>query len=439
MKKRPLEGIRVVDLAMIWAGAATTQYLGVMGAEVIKIEAGRRPDTTRGNWPPAPTTAYADDDPGRDPWNRTGHYQERNRNKYSLVLDLTTPEGQQAVKKLVQLSDIVAENFRVGVMDRLGLGYEELRRLKPDIIMISMSSQGVTGPERTYGSFGNILEQTGGLAAITGYPGDTPRSLGIQFPDPLTAGISPGLIIAALRHRNRTGKGMHIDLSQRELATYAIGEVFLDYVMNGRVWGTIGNQDPYVAPQGCYPCRGEERWVAISVRNDVQWQALCKAIGQPELANDPRFATVQQRRAQHDALDRIIGQWTSTQDNRQVMDALQKLGISAGAVLDGRDFVEDPHLTSRGFWETVDQGGAGIRRHMRPPYGFTRIPLATRFRAPTFGEHNRLVLKEYLGYSEQELDALEKQRVLEYKPHWAAQLKGERQGPGDAGENAKAI
>jgi benzylsuccinate CoA-transferase BbsF subunit len=423
MKKLPLAGIRVVDLAMIWAGAATTQYLGVMGAEVIKIEAGRRPDTTRGGWPPTPTMAYADNDPGPDPWNRTGHYLERNKNKYSLVLDLTTPVGQEAVRKLVQISDIVAENFRVGVMDRLGLGYQELRRLKPDIIMISMSSQGVTGPERTYGSFGNILEQTGGIAAITGYPGGTPRSLGIQFPDPLTAGISPGLIIAALRYRNRTGKGMHIDISQRELATYTIGEVFLDYVMNGREWGTIGNQDPYAAPQGCYPCLGEERWVAISVQSEAQWQALCKAMGQPELAGDPRFATVQQRRAQHDDLDRIIGQWTSTQDNRQVMNALQKLGISAGAVLDGRDFVEDPHLASRGFWETVDQGGAGVRCHMRPPYGFTRIPLATRLRAPTFGEHNRFVLKEYLGYSDQELDVLEKQRVLEYKPHWAAQLE----------------
>lgn len=423
MKKLPLQGVRVVDLAMIWAGASTTQYLAVMGAEVIKVEAGRRPDTTRGNWPPTPTMAYADDDPGTDPWNRTGHYLERNKNKYSLVLDLTTPEGREAVQKLVQLSDIVAENFRVGVMDRLGLGYEELRRLKPDIIMISMSSQGVTGPERTYGSFGNILEQTGGIASITGYPGGTPRSLGIQFPDPLTAGISPGLIISALRYRNRTGKGMHIDVSQRELATYTIGDVFLDYVMNGRVWGTIGNRDPYAAPQGCYPCLGEERWVAIAVQNDKQWQALCKAMGQPELARAPRFATAQQRRAQHDRLDRIIGQWTSTQDNRQVMNALQKLGISAGAVLDGRDFVEDPHLVSRGFWETVDQGSAGMRRHMRPAYGFTRIPLATRFRAPTFGEHNRFVLKEYLGYSDQELDALEKQRVLDHKPHWAAQLE----------------
>jgi benzylsuccinate CoA-transferase BbsF subunit len=207
------------------------------------------------------------------------------------------------------------------------------------------------------------------------------------------------------------------------LSTYTIGDVFLDYVMNGRAWGTIGNRDPHIAPQGCYPCKGEDRWIAISIRNEVHWQALCKAMDQPKLASDPRFDTAERRRAQHDALDQIIGQWTSTQDNRQVMDALQKLGISAGAVLDGRDFVEDPHLVSRGFWETVDQGKAGMRRHMRPPYGFTRIPLSTRLRAPAFGEHSRFILKEYLGYSDQELDALEKQRVLEYKPHWAAQFK----------------
>ncbi|MBI2873156.1 MAG: CoA transferase [Chloroflexi bacterium] len=416
--------MRVLDLGMVWAGAMASKFLADLGAEVVKVEGGSHPDSTRGSWPPTARIVYADDDPGTDPWNRTSLYLERNRNKLSLVVDLRDQRGVQVVKALAKVCDVVVENFRAGVVDRLGIGYDSLRQMRPDIIMISMSSQGMTGPEKSYGSFGNNLEQSGGLASFTGYRGGDPLSLGVQFPDPLAGGIAPGLVMAALRYRRHTGKGLYIDLSQRELTTYSIGEAFMDYSMNRRIWEPMGNRDRYAAPQGCYRCRGDDRWLAITVQTDEQWAALCRVIGRLELAADPRYASAEGRQAHHDELDRLIGDWAATQDAHHAMQVLQQEGVPAGAALDGKNVLEDPHLVARDFWERVQQRSGGVRRHMRPPFLLSRTPAVTRSPAPRFGEHNRLILGELLGLPEAEVKSLEAEGVVEDVPRWAAEVPG---------------
>ena len=238
------------------------------------------------------------------------------------------PEGIATLKRVVAASDVVAESYRFGVLERLGAGYEALRAVKPDIVYVSFSSQGATGPERAYGSYGAILEQTAGIASITGYRDGPPTSSGTFFPDPVVAMLGVGVILAAVRRRDRTGEGSFVDLSQREVTTSIVPEMLMDYTMNGRTRGPQGNRHEVHAPQGVYPAAGEDAWIAITVRSDAEWRALAELIGGAELASDARFATLLGRRRHHDEADALIAAWTRERDPRATMEQLQALGIA---------------------------------------------------------------------------------------------------------------
>ncbi len=425
----PLRGIRVLDLTHVWAGPLAMRILASFGAEVIKVESTRRYDMSRGEAVAGPGAGrvfiYPGADPGDEPWNREARFIERNYNKLGLTLDLTRPAGAELFKRLVRISDVVAESFRVGVMANFGLDYPRLRAVKPDIVMISLSSQGQTGPERGYGSFGAVLEQTGGLAAITGYEPDAPTATGTFIPDPVVAALAAGLVVAALHFRRRTGLGLYIDLSQREAVTAIVGEVIMDYVMNGRVRRPMGNRHPTMAPHGVYPCAGEDRWVAVAVEDDAQFAALCRLMGRPELASDPRFADVVSRRRNQDELDPIIAEWTRRHDHLDLMYRLQAAGVPAGAVLDGRELLADPHLKAREFFRELDQPGVG-----RYPVSFGglklhRTPGRVLRPAPRLGEHNEYILGGLLGLSREEISALEREGVIGRVPAAASRREAE--------------
>ena len=339
-----LAGLRIVDLSQVWAGPLALKLLGDMGADVIKVESGRRTDTARGDPNPQSSSAiYPNDEPGPEPWNRAGLFNDRNRSKRGICLDLTMPEGIATLKRVVAASDVVAESYRFGVLERLGAGYEALRAVKPDIVYVSFSSQGATGPEREYGSYGAILEQTAGIASITGYRDGPPTSSGTFFPDPVVAMLGVGVILAAVRGRDRTGEGSFVDLSQREVTTSIVPEMLMDYAMNGRTRGPQGNRHEVHAPQGVYPAAGEDAWIAITVRSDAEWRALAELIGGAELASDARFATLLGRRRHHDEADALIAAWTREREPRATMEQL------AGARRPGR------HGAS---WRHADRGPA---------------------------------------------------------------------------------
>ena len=402
-----LKGVRILDFSMFLAGPHATKLLGDMGAQVIKIEAPHHPDALRVN----PRDIYPDSDPGERPWNRSGMINERNRSKLGITLDLAAPEGRDIFLDLVSVSDVVLENFRVGVMDRLGVGYDVLKQFNPSVILASLSSQGTTGPESGYRSFGNTLEKLSGLFSLTGYPGEPPYFNGMAFPDPLSGYMGVALVTAALRHRRRTGESRHLDLSQREMATAVVGEAIMDFTMNGRVREPMVNRHTAQAPHGAYPCDGEDRWVAISVEDDAQWRALCAEMARPGLADDPRFSDAAARWSNHDELDAIIAEWTSPLVNYEVMNRLQARGVPASVVMNAADLMSDPHLESREFFELSDDPEAGPHRYYSRPWKLSKTPGATLYPAPLFAQHNSLIYGELLGIGDDDIARLDAESI----------------------------
>lgn len=413
----PLDGVRVLDLGMYFAGPLCGALLGDMGAEVIKIESPRRPDPlrlqARGLFPGG--------DPGPDPWNRSGMVNERNRNKLGLSLDLTVSEGRAIVLRLVAISDVVLENFSAGVLGRLDLGYPAISAINPRIILASLASQGLTGPERDYVSFGPVLEEISGLAGVTGYPGADPRTYtaGLAFPDPLGGAMGAAAILSALVERQRTGQGAHIDLSQRQAASMTVGEFLLDYAMNGRVPAPLGNRHPVYAPQGCYACTGSDRWVTITVHDDAAWQRLCAAMERPDLARDPRYAHAHRRYEAQDDLDEEISCWTRTQDPETVTARLQALDIAAAPVLSAADMFAHPQYRARDFWEPVQHAAAGEHAYRRGPIRLERTPVRSRRPAPLLGEHTADLLSLLLGMDAAAVEELELRGITGTTPSGA--------------------
>ena len=342
---RPLHGIRVADFTWVWAGPFCTLQLAHLGAEVIRVESATHPCVTR-LLPPWP-----DGQPGL---NRSGYFNQYNQGKLSLALDLKHPRAVEVAKDLVRHSDIVCENFAYGVMDRLGLNYDELRSVRPDIIMISMSGYGCSGPERDYVSYGPAQVPLSGLSSLTGYRGFPPMHVGISYGDP-TAGLHAAVaVLAALWHREETGEGQFIDLSQWETTIAVIPEGVIQYGWSGTQPERDGNRDPWMAPHGIFRCAGDQRWIAIAVRNDVEWQAFARAIGRPELAEDERFATLAARKTNEDELEAIVEGWTRQRTPAEATSALQAAGIPAFPCYDSRDIAEDAHLREAGFFVELE-------------------------------------------------------------------------------------
>src|SRR5919198_2059909 len=418
MTQLALEGLRILDLTQIAAGPYATLLLGFMGAEIIKVESCARMDINRGQARPTPEThrMYPQGIPGERPWNRAAHHVHRNGNKLSLTLDLASARGKELFVKLVASSDALIENYRASVLDRLGLGYAVLSAANPQLVYVKISSQGATGPEKDYGSLGSTLEQTAGLASITGYTDGRPLMTNETYPDPVVGILAVGVLMAALLQRRQTGRGAFIDLSQREVTVAMLGEYVVGHSVTGRVPGPLGNRHPHLVPQGVYPCQGEDMWVAISVGSDDEWRGLCRAIGQPDLAQDPKFATILARREHLVELDQILTAWTQQREHYQAMHLLQAHGVPAGAVLKGGETLLDPHLTARGFWDVVNHPEAGTYTQVSTPWRLSKSPRRPTTPSPSLGEHNGYVLGDLLGLSQQEIGALEAQGIIGTRP-----------------------
>ena len=391
MNSSALEGIRIVDVTSTLAGPYATALLGVMGAEVIHIESSTRPDFLR--------------HPGRE-----GRFYDINVNKLGIVLNLRHPEAVDIVKRLVKISHVVADSFRPGVMERLGLGYEKLREVKPDIIAASLSGFGQSGPERHYASFAAIFAAMSGLSYVTGYPDGIPTEIRVSA-DLRNGNMFAFSILAAILHWKRTGQGQYIDYSAREGLTCLLGDVILDYSLNRRIARGQGNRDASMAPHNCYRCR-DDGWISIAVATDEEWQALCEAMERPELTKDERFADGASRYEHQEELDRIIEEWTVTKTDYQVMEHLQRFGVAAVPSFSSPEIHSDPHLRARGCFNDLEVPGEKRRwRVLGPPWKFSATPASITRRGPQMGEHTAYVLGELLGMSQEEIARLEKERI----------------------------
>lgn len=399
----PLSGVRVADFTWVWAGPFCTLQLAHLGAEVIRIESESRLCVTR-RIPPV-----ADGQAGP---NRCGYFNQYNQGKHSICLNLKKPEGLDIAKKLVAASDIVAENFAAGVMDRMGLGYDTLKAMKPDIIMIALSGYGATGPESPYVSYGPAQVPMSGLASMTGFPDSPPMSVGFSYGDPNGGLHGAFAVLAALMHRARTGEGQYIDLSQWETSVALVGEGIMAQEMNAAAPQRMGNRDPYMAPHGLFRCQGEDRWVSIVVADDAEWQRLCAVMEKPDLASDARFATLADRKDNEDALEAAVTDWTATRSAEEVTRTLQAAGLAAFPAITNKELAEDEHLRSRPFFATLEHPEVGVRQHAGVPWHFSDTPCQVRRPAPCLGQDTEDVLQRVLGYSVDEVAALKDNEVL---------------------------
>ena len=416
LRTLPLAGMRVIDISNVFSMPYAAGLLTDLGADVIKIERAAKPDTTRTN---VASGIHADNDPGEDPWNRTGSYNVLNRGKKSLTLDLGKPEGREILIELIKISDILTENFTPRVMRGWGLDFPNAVKLNPRLIMLSCSGYGREGPYASYPGQATTMEATHGLTHVTGYRNDLPSKAGQSFVDFLA---SWSLLMGAtlgLRYRNRFDKGVWIDVAMYQLGCSMVSDQILDWEANKRLAGRIGNRHPWLAPQGCYRCAGDDDWCVISVHDDDEWAMLCRVIGQASLIDDPRFATNDARMRNHDEIDTIISAWTAGQSKFGAMDTLQAAGVRAGAVFDGRDIHLDRHAKARGMMEKVTfppERHMGDRLMIGRPWRLSRLPLAIRGPGPMLGEHNRDVIQGLLGYDDARYAALEDAGIVGTKP-----------------------
>ena len=414
---QPLSRYRILDLSRIWAGPYCTKLMADMGAEVIKLESLSVYDSHRG--PVSPdrgVVSYPDAEPGDEPWNRNGWFNCLHMSKYGVSLELTFEAGRRVFEELVSISDVLIENFRQGSLERLGYSYQDLRRLRPDLIYVSMPAFGNSGPWRKYVAYGIGQEQLSGMAHMTGYPGDGPMKSGINHGDPITGSHAAGVVLAALRQRRRTGMGRYIDVSQQESAVSLIGAEVLEFQINGQEPPRRGNHSPHWAPHNAYPCAGDDRWVTISVTGDEQWRALAKVLEGAELAEDPMFASNEDRLANQETLDQRISRWTSSRQPGDVSAILQRAGIAASTVMRGPDLLEDPHYRGRHTFVEVDHPKVGPKFYPGIPWKMSATPGRVRWPSPSLGEHNREIYGKLLGMEEADLSQLEHDGVIGVKP-----------------------
>jgi crotonobetainyl-CoA:carnitine CoA-transferase CaiB-like acyl-CoA transferase len=335
---------------------------------------------------------------------------------------MTTAEGNEIFKKLLSIGDVVLENYSPRVMANFRLDYPQLQEINPYIIMVSLPAMGRTGPDKDFIAFGQTIDCMSGMAYLTGYPGEEPMlQSGLAYGDPLSGMNAALAIVMALRYRRRSGKGMHIELSQVEGVISFNADSVMDYTMNRRVRGRMGNNHPSMAPHGYYRCRGEDAWVAVAIDSDETWQAFCEVIGQPPWSKDARFSDMSGRYSNQDELDKLIETWTLKHGHYEVMHILQETGIPAGPVLDAKELLEDPHLNRRGLFQMVNHPEAGVHPEIGAFARFSKTPIEIRMPAPCLGEHNRYVFGQLLGMSSEEISHLEKQRIIGTIPSEAQQ------------------
>ncbi|MFO8010357.1 MAG: CoA transferase [Dehalococcoidia bacterium] len=414
MPDLPLEDIRILDLSQVYAGPLASRVLADMGAEIIRIESAIR--STRGGASAQPGAVYPDGDPGERPYNRSAYYNELHRNKLAISLDLSREQGKEVFKQLVHISDIVLENFTPRVMVNFGLDYESLREANPSIIMVSISAYGQTGPYRNYISFGRGIEAMAGLSHITGYPDGPPLGPGTAYAD-ATGGLHAAFAaLMALRHRRQTGKGQHIDLSLRESLVALLGENIVGLSMNKRGPRAMGNQDDSALFQGCYRCKGRDKWVALAICSERELERLLRFLEERDLADREESINMLNLNRNRGELDRRIEKWTVTHEPGHAMRILQEAGIRAGSVMDAGELCSDPHLISRGFFHPLTHPEAGTFNHPGLPWKSSRFEFKSRISAPCFAQHNSYVLSDLLGFSGEHIRELENNGIISSRP-----------------------
>jgi crotonobetainyl-CoA:carnitine CoA-transferase CaiB-like acyl-CoA transferase len=398
MDTMPFVGLRVLDFSHEWAAPISSRILGDFGAEVIKVEYARRMCVVRG--------ARLED----HMYDHHPRWHQINRNKLSVTLDLNLKDDLEVFKELVKSSDIMVSNSRPVVLEKFGLTYPELKQIQPDIIMASMFGFGATGPYSTFAGFGGTIEPLSGLQCLTAYEKNG-KCYRVREMDVCNGLMGACAVMTALIHRQRTGKGQWINLSQFETATHTLmGEHLLEYVMNGTQTLPLGNRHHYYAPQGCYKCQGEDKWVTITVRTDNEWSILCEIIGYPEGNSDTRFVSREDRMRNHDEVDRLIEAWTINQNHYEVMHVLQKAGIPAGAVLNGTELCKDQHLCARNYYMTAEDNPDG-GKFPGMPMRLSASPGRLFRRGSDLGQHNQYVLCEIRGHSQEQVRPLREEEI----------------------------
>ena len=402
-KNQPLKGIRVADFGQVVAMPFTAQILGWLGAEVILVETRLRL-TTR-DWPP-----FAEATPGI---NRSGGFNTINNTKLGCTLNLATPEGLKLARELISISDVMVENFSTGAMERMGLGYPDLRRLRPDLIYLSLAAFGRTGPLKDLAGFHSVINLFSGLAAVTGHQGSHPRILGGVFPDPFSGCYCLLALLEALYHRAKTGESQYIEVAMTEALATLLPEAVMEYTLDGREPQRMGNRHQAKAPHDVFRCQGDQKWVAISVADDEQWQALCRVLDRTDLLADGRFAGSAKRWENQDDLIPYIQEWTSQRDSSTAADLLQAAGVPAAPVLDSAEVLADDHLNQRGFVTRVDHPETGQRAMGSVSWAIDGQRPSDYRPAPTLGQHNGYVFAELLGLNNARVQELLRSGVLE--------------------------
>lgn len=393
-----LNDIKIADFSWVGAGPRATKDLADNGATVVKVESRKRLDLGRRSPPFAGDSANVD---------ASAFFAQTNTSKYSVTINLSDPRGVEVAKSLVAWADVVVENFGPGFMERIGLGYDELRQIKPDIILASVSVAGRTGPMAGFRGYGNSAAAHSGHAVMSGWPEGEPHMPPFAYGDVIAPMFATVAILGALEERARTGQGQHLDISQIEPMVHVLADLYAQADAPEKP----GNGDPVMAPHNVYPTGDEDGWVAIAVENETQWQALCQALDQPHQAGDARFATAALRRTHLVELDQWLSDLTRKHSAAALASELAEAGVPAAPVLNGKTLFDDPELNRCGHFVTLEHPVLGTCKMPTPPMTLSQTP-ARVSRSPLLGEHNRQVLVDWLGMSPEQVETLQREEVL---------------------------
>ncbi len=389
-----LEEVKVADFGNALVGPMMGTMLADHGATVVRVESHRHLETLRAASP------YQDNQPGV---NRSGYFANENRNKYGISIDLNNPKGREIGLKLALWSDIMIENFSPGQMKKWDLDYESLKAVKPEIIYISASIHGAHGPFSSYSGFGIFASAMAGISDLSGWVDRAPTPPYGSYPDYINPPIGVACLLAALDYRRRTGKGVHFDQSEFESPVHLIAPVIMDYFANGRIAERNGNRLAYAVPHGAYPCRGDDRWIAIAIFTDEEFAALCKVSSNDSWLQDERFSTLRARKKNEDEIDKLLGEWTQNYAAEELEALLQSAGIAASIVETNKDLCEDPQLKHREYFWWLDHPEMGSHPVEAGSFRLSKTPSGPRWAAPTLGQHIEFVFKELLDLSDEEI------------------------------------
>jgi benzylsuccinate CoA-transferase BbsF subunit len=386
--------VKIADLSWVGVGPGVARYLADHGATVVRVESEARPDPVRAAGP------FKD---GQNGWNRSQFYADYNASKFGLALDLKRPEAIAVARRLIDWADVYLESFTPGTVAKMGLGYEQVRQTNPEIVMLSTCLMGQDGPAASLAGFGYHAGAIAGFYEVTGWPDQPPDGPWFAYTDTVAPRFLSATLIAALDHRRRTGVGQYIDGAQLEMALHFLAPEILEYQLSGHVASRHGNRARDAAPQGVYPCAGDDQWCAIAVETDAEWRALRAALGDPEWALASQLDTTSGRLERHDAIDEQLSVWTRSRPPREVMETLVAAGVAAGAVQRSSDLAVDPQYRHRGFHRELDHAEMGKVAYSGHQFRIAGYESGPRSPAPVLGQHSVTVMSELLGMSDAEI------------------------------------